>query len=74
MRGTGQADKHKDRATDTMMNFFEQGLLHPLAASAHLIVLLALGLLAGQQGRGCVWRQWGCWPSRWRWRPLLLCR
>lgn len=33
-----------------MMNFFIEGVLHPLFMPAHLILLLALGLLAGQQG------------------------
>lgn len=33
-----------------MMDFFVQGLLHPLAMPAHLITLIAVGLLAGQQG------------------------
>ncbi len=33
-----------------MTEFFMQGVLHPLFMPAHLILLLALGLLAGQQG------------------------
>lgn len=33
-----------------MTDFFIQGVLHPLFMPAHLILLLALGLLAGQQG------------------------
>lgn len=33
-----------------MMDFFWQGLLHPLLMPAHLLLLIALGLLAGQQG------------------------
>jgi urease accessory protein len=33
-----------------MSDFFWQGLVHPLLMPAHLIVLIALGLLAGQQG------------------------
>ncbi|MGB0846686.1 MAG: HupE/UreJ family protein [Thiolinea sp.] len=37
-----------------MSEFFLQGLLHPVFMPAHLILLLALGLLAGQQGAGAV--------------------
>lgn len=37
-----------------MAEFFWQGLLHPFAMPAHLMVLVALGLLAGQQGRAHV--------------------
>ncbi len=33
-----------------MMDFFWQGLLHPLLMPSHLILLIALGLLAAQQG------------------------
>lgn len=33
-----------------MMDFFVQGLMHPLLMPEHLMVLIALGLLAGQQG------------------------
>lgn len=33
-----------------MTEFFVQGLWHPLLMPAHLVVLIALGLLAGQQG------------------------
>lgn len=33
-----------------MIDFFWQGLVHPLLMPSHLIVLIALGLLAGQQG------------------------
>jgi len=32
-----------------MSDFFLQGVLHPLVMPAHLILLIALGLLAGQQ-------------------------
>lgn len=34
-----------------MMDFFVQGLMHPLLMPGHLMVLVALGLLAGQQGQ-----------------------
>ncbi len=33
-----------------MGNFFWQGMWHPLLVPAHTLVLVALGLLAGQQG------------------------
>ena len=35
-----------------MSHFFWQGCLHPLIVPAHLMVLLALGLLLGQQDKG----------------------
>lgn len=34
-----------------MINLFWQGCLHPLSVPAHLMVLLALGLLLGQQDK-----------------------
>ncbi len=37
-----------------MMEFFIQGVLHPLLMPAHLLLLLALGLLVGQQGVGAL--------------------
>ncbi len=33
-----------------MLNFFWEGLLHPWGMPSHLMLLIALGLLAGQQG------------------------
>ncbi|RVU84264.1 hypothetical protein EOL70_12315 [Leucothrix sargassi] len=35
-------------------NFFEKGLLHPLAVPTHLIAIFAVGLLLGQQGLRCL--------------------
>ncbi len=37
-----------------MLNFFWEGLLHPWGMPSHLMLLIALGLLAGQQGIGHV--------------------
>ena len=42
-----------------MSDFFLQGVMHPLVMPAHLILLIALGLLAGQQSvravtAGCI--------------------
>ncbi|MEZ5536147.1 MAG: HupE/UreJ family protein [Thiolinea sp.] len=37
-----------------MNDFFMQGLWHPLLTPSHLVVMVALGLLAGQQGVGHV--------------------
>lgn len=37
-----------------MFDFFWQGLVHPWVMPSHLMLLIALGLLAGQQGAGYI--------------------
>lgn len=41
-----------------MANFFLQGLQHPLGYPTHLVVLIGLGLLLGQQGLRQAWAGW----------------